>query len=75
MQLVNKMENNRVRGMLRIVEWMWLVISAVSLFEVVFQWSVDRSRAYLFIAFSVIGLGMFFFRKRQRQKMEDRWKP
>ncbi len=61
--------------MLRIVEWMWLVISAVSLFEVVFQWSVDRSRAYLFIAFSVIGLGMFFFRKRQRQKMEDRWKP
>lgn len=57
---------------LRIVEIMWLVIAAVSAFELVARWNADRDKALIFGAFLILSVFMFFFRKRNRLKYEKR---
>ncbi len=59
---------------LRIVEIMWLVIAAVSAFELIARWNLDRDKALIFGAFLILSIFMFFFRKRNRQKYEKRRK-
>jgi uncharacterized membrane protein YozB (DUF420 family) len=59
---------------LRIVEIMWLVIAAVSAFELIDRWNLDRDKALIFGAFLILSIFMFFFRKRNRQKYEKRRK-
>jgi uncharacterized membrane protein YfcA len=59
---------------LRIVEIMWLVIAAVSAFELVARWNADRDKALIFGAFLILSIFMFFFRKRNRMKYEQRRK-
>jgi hypothetical protein len=57
---------------MRIVEWAWVFIGGVSLLEVVQLWSVDRSKAGLFALFAVGAGVMYFLRRRQRQRFDDR---
>lgn len=57
---------------MQIVEWAWVFIAVISLWETVNYWSTDRSRAGLFILFAVGAGVMFFVRRRQRQRFEER---
>jgi uncharacterized membrane protein YozB (DUF420 family) len=59
---------------LRIVEIMWLIIAAVSLFEIIARWNVDRDKALIFGAFLILSVFMYFFRRRNRMKYEQRRK-
>ena len=57
---------------MRIVEWAWVFIAVVSVWEVVANWSTDRSQSGLFGLFAVGAVVMFLVRRKQRQKFESR---
>ncbi|NCF58195.1 MAG: hypothetical protein GWO77_03815 [Bacteroidetes bacterium] len=59
---------------LKTTEWMWLVVAVLSLVEIGAQWTIDRSRAYLFVLFAITGVVMFILRRKARLAMEARWK-
>ena len=48
----------------------YLIVAIVFLVETFLNWNQDRSRAYLFLGFSVLAIFMYFFRKRFRKKMQ-----
>ncbi len=58
----------------RIFEIVYLAIAAISIFEVIANWNIDRTRAYIFVAFAVISIFMFFFRRHYRKKFSQRKK-
>ena len=60
--------------MVRIVEIMWLVIAAVSTFEIFVRWNTARDEAYMFMAFLALSIFMFYFRRRTRLRYESRAK-
>ncbi|MDX1363727.1 hypothetical protein [Arenibacter latericius] len=59
---------------LRYTEYIYLAVAVISLFEIYAQWNVDRQRAYLFVFFAVVSIGMFIFKKTYRKRFEDRQK-
>lgn len=60
--------------MLRIIEWGWLAVAAVSLYEVILRWGSFTVKFYLFIATLVIALLMFFLRRKSRLAYQRRLK-
>lgn len=58
--------------MLRIVEVMWAVIAAISAYEIINLWGIDRQKAYMFMAFLALAIFMFFFRRRTRIRYQKR---
>jgi len=55
-----------------IFEYLYIAMAIFSVYLVVANWETDRSRAYLFMIFTVVAIFMFFFKRKFRQKMEDR---
>ncbi len=53
-------------------EWLYAVIAVLAAYETFSQWNVDRSRAYLFLFFTALSVGMFFFRRHFRKKFDKR---
>lgn len=58
----------------KIFEYAYLVIFFFSAYEVYNVWSTDRNRAYLFLVFAVVSIGMFLFRRNYRKKFEKHHK-
>jgi uncharacterized membrane protein YuzA (DUF378 family) len=63
---------------LRVFEFVWIGISILSIFKVFYLWgtedSTEKQLLYIFMGFAVLGVFMFFFRRRMRLKMEKRKK-
>ena len=68
------MKSNFGRKSLKAVEWVWLLISILSLETIFSQWDENREKAYVFVIFFLLGIFMFKLRRTQRKKMEARWK-
>ncbi len=68
------MKSNFGRKSLKAVEWVWLVISILSLEMIFSQWDENREKAYVFVIFFLLGIFMFKLRRTQRKKMEARWR-
>jgi hypothetical protein len=68
------MKSNFGRKSLKAVEWVWLVISILSLETIFSQWDENREKAYVFVIFFLLGIFMFKLRRTQRKKMEARWR-
>ncbi len=61
--------------MRRFIEIMWLVISAVSLVEMAVGFNSEGWKGEHFQIFGILFVAatfMYFFRKRQRKRIEDR---
>ena len=61
--------------MRRFIEIMWMAIAAVSLVEMLIGYKQEGFTGEHFQVFAMVFVAsafMFFFRKRQRKKMEDR---
>tara|TARA_R110001583_G_scaffold145096_1_gene297083 strand:+ start:20580 stop:20774 length:195 start_codon:yes stop_codon:yes gene_type:complete len=56
----------------KIFEYGYLIIAIVFIVETVLNWNKDREKAYLLLLFSVIAIFMYFFKKRFRNKIENR---
>ncbi len=57
---------------LKYTEYIYLIIAIIAAYELWQFWNVDRNRAYLFLFFAVVSLGMFLFRRRYRKRFERR---
>lgn len=49
----------------------YLVIAIIFIVETFLKWNSDRNKAYLFLAFGVMAIFMYFFRKKYRKKFEN----
>ena len=56
----------------KIFEYGYLIIAIVFVVETVLSWNSDREKAYMLLFFSVLAIFMYFFRKRFRNKVENR---
>ncbi len=59
---------------LRYTEYLYAIVAIFSVYRIFTDWSTDRDMAYIFIFFTVISTGMFFFRRNYRKKFEQREK-
>ena len=50
----------------------YLMVAIICLIEGVIRWNSARSRAYLFIVFSIFITLVFFFKRHFRKKVEKR---
>ncbi|MFD2516955.1 hypothetical protein [Salinimicrobium flavum] len=53
-------------------EFAYLAAAAFFLYEAINFWDEDRTKAYLFLLFVIIGIFMFFFRRHFRKKYGNR---
>lgn len=52
-------------------KYIYLLVAALSIFKVITVWQNDGTVDYLFVAFAVVSLFMFFFRRHYEKKFED----
>ena len=63
-----------MKAAIRIIEIMWIVIAAVSAVELIRLFNVPGNRKWIFAAFLVFAIFMYWFRRKQRIRMEQRMK-
>lgn len=54
-----------------IIEYGYLLIAIFMLVETILNWTSNRQKSYLFLAFSVAAIFMYFFKKKFRIKIEN----
>lgn len=55
-----------------IFEYLYLVVAGLSIYKLVTEWGNEELNTWLFIAFAIIGVFMFFFKRAFRKRMEKR---
>ena len=58
----------------RISEILYTIIAIVSTYEGIRLWHANPSKAYIFIGFAVVSIGMALFRRHYRKKFNKRAK-
>jgi len=53
-------------------EYAYLAFAAFFLVSAIMTFSTDESRAYFLLFFAAVAVGMFFFKRNFRRKMEER---
>lgn len=56
----------------KIFEYGYLLVAIVFIVETFLNWNDDRSKAYLMLLFSVLAVFMYFFKKRFRNRIENK---
>jgi len=59
---------------LKYTEYLYIIVAVFSIYRIFTDWNTDRTKAYFFIFFAVISIGMFLFRRKYRKKFEQRAK-
>lgn len=54
-----------------IIEYGYLLIAIFMLVETILNWTSNRQKSYLFLAFSIAAILMYFFKKKFRKKIEN----
>tara|TARA_B110000263_G_C15306786_1_gene510841 strand:- start:2647 stop:2853 length:207 start_codon:yes stop_codon:yes gene_type:complete len=67
------MKNNYMKYY-KVSEGIYIVIAAVSLFEIINLWNINREKSYFFCGFAFLSISMFFFRRYYRIKFNKRAK-
>lgn len=57
---------------LRYTEYLYLVVAIISIYKIITLWQGNREDTYIFIAFAVVSIAMFLFRRRYRKRFEKR---
>ena len=52
-------------------EFAYLIIAIIFFVETFLTWKSDPNKAYIFLAFAVMAVFMYFFRKKYRKKFEN----
>lgn len=61
-----------MKGISKIFEFGYLIIAVLFLVEAVSSWNEDRMSSFLMLLFAVLAVFMYFFRKRFRNKMDNK---
>lgn len=59
---------------LKYTEYLYLAVAVISIYKIVTLWVVDPKETYIFIFFAVVSIAMFLFRRKYRQRFEQRKK-
>ena len=62
---------NKMNKLRLIFEYGYLVIAIVFLIDAILTWNENRNQAFLLFGFSVLAVGMYFFRRKYRRKAEN----
>ena len=55
----------------RLFEYAYIVMALFSIYLVIENWGDNRNRAYMFLFFAVMGVFMFFFKRKFRKNIEN----
>lgn len=55
----------------KIIQYIYLFIAVFFIYETVRLWNEDRAKAYMLLFFAVLAVGMYFFKKHFRKKMNN----
>ncbi len=55
----------------KFIEVGYLVVAIILGVEAIIHWSSNRQKAYMFLFFSVLAIGMYFFKKYMRRKIQN----
>lgn len=56
----------------KISEYLYVFLAFFFLYIGISEWNSDPSRAYLSLFFMILAVGMYFFRRHYRQKIDQR---
>ncbi len=48
----------------------YLIIAIVFIIETILRWNSEPNKAYIFLAFGLLAIFMYFFRKKYRKRFE-----
>jgi len=48
----------------------YLIIAIIFIVESVLRWNSEPNKAYIFLAFAVLAIFMYFFRKKYRKRFQ-----
>jgi len=48
----------------------YLIIAVVFITETILRWNSEPNKAYIFLAFGLLAIFMYFFRKKYRKRFE-----
>ena len=65
------MKINTMGKYFKFFEFAYLLIAIVFVVETFLTWESDPNKAYIFLAFAVMAVFMYFFRKKYRKKFEN----
>ena len=54
-------------------EYAYILMAIGAAYLVYSNWEENRGRAYMFIFFTIVAIFMFFFKRRFRKMMEERY--
>ncbi len=57
--------------LLKVLQFAYIFFFALFIYDAISNWSVDRNRSYMSLAFAALALFMFFFRKKYRKRFEE----
>ena len=55
----------------KFIEYGYLLIAIILIVESIMHWNSNRQKAYIFLAFSILAILMYFFKKHFRRKIEN----
>tara|TARA_B100000927_G_C16214547_1_gene368905 strand:+ start:190 stop:384 length:195 start_codon:yes stop_codon:yes gene_type:complete len=58
----------------RLFEYGYIAMAGFSIYLVLTNWEENRERAYMFIIFSFLAIGMYFLKRWFRKNIENRSK-
>ena len=58
----------------KIFEYGYLIIAIVFIVQTVLEWNTNREQSYILLLFSVLAIFMYFFKKRFRNRIQNRKK-
>ncbi len=56
----------------KVSEWIYLIITIISIVETISLWKIDREKSYFFIVFAILSFSMYLFRRFYRKKFNKR---
>jgi len=56
----------------KLFQYAYLFFAVLFLYDAISNWAIDRSRAYISLAFTALAIFMYFFRKKFNKKFEDK---
>lgn len=65
------MKINNMAKYFKFFEFAYLIIAIIFIVETFLTWNSDPNKAYIFLAFAVMAIFMYFFRKKYRKKFEN----
>jgi hypothetical protein len=63
-----------MQKMLRVSEWLYLAMAAVSLWEIIQLWGDFDSRFLIFSGFLLVSILMYYIRRSTRKRLESKGK-